>query len=133
MRKRDLAKYEKMLLAKREALLKEIGLLKNSNLDTTTKEATGDHSSYSFHMADLGTDAIERERAFLITSKSGQLLHHINEALRRIQDNTYGKCQECSGNISTDRLNAVPHARLCIECKEKEELEKAKQSTRKTV
>jgi RNA polymerase-binding protein DksA len=132
MRKRDLAKYEKQLLAKREELLKEIGLLKNSNLDTTTKEATGDHSSYSFHMADLGTDAIERERAFLMASKSGRLLHHINEALRRIQNSTFGKCQECGGNISVDRLNAVPHARLCIECKEKEEAEKAKKS-RKTV
>ena len=104
--------------------MREMGLLKNANLDTTTKEATGDHSSYSFHMADLGTDAIEREKAFMMASKSGRLLYHIDEALRRLENNTYGKCVTCGRNISVQRLIAVPHARYCIKCKEKEETEK---------
>jgi DnaK suppressor protein len=124
MRKRELERFEKLLMKKRDELLKELGLLKSSNLGTTTKEATGDHSSYSFHMADLGTDAMEREKAFMLASKSGRLLHHINEALRRIQDTSYGKCITCGKNISVQRLLAVPHARYCIECKEREETEK---------
>lgn len=126
MRKRELERFEKLLLKKREDLLTELGLLKDTNLGTTTKEATGDHSSYSFHMADQGTDAMEREKAFMLASKSGRLLYHINEALRRIQNNTYGKCVTCNKNISVQRLLAVPHARFCIECKEREEVEKSK-------
>lgn len=121
MKKKDLEKYEALLLAKRAEILGELGLLKKNVLDTTTKDSSGDLSGYSYHMADQGTDAEEREKAFLLASKSGRLLYHIDEALRRIKDKTYGKCQECGEEISTARLEAVPHARLCINCKEKEE------------
>ena len=121
MRKKNLEKYEKLLLAKRAELIAEMGFLKKETLDTTIKDSTGDLSSYSYHMADQGTDAMEREKAFLFASKSGRLLYHINEALRRIKDKNYGKCQECGQEISPARLEAVPHARLCIKCKEKEE------------
>ena len=131
MRKRELAKYEKLLLAKRESLLKDIEMLKDLNLDKTTKEATGDNSHYSYHMADLATDAMEREKAFHFASKSGRLLHHIDEALLRIENNTYGKCHTCGEKISPKRLTAVPHARYCIECKEKEEQIKAQRVSKK--
>jgi len=127
MRKKDLQKYEALLLAKRAEILEELGLLKKSGLNSTLKDASGELSSYSTHMADQGTDSFEREKAFQLASKSGRLLYHIDEALRRIKDKTYGKCQECGKEISPARLEAVPHARLCIECKEKEELRKAKE------
>jgi DnaK suppressor protein len=124
MRKKDLEKYEKLLLDKRTKLIQEMGLLKK-NAKATIKDSSGDLSSYSYHMADQGTDAMEREKTFLFASKDGRLLYHINEALRRIKDKTYGKCMQCGKSISSARLEAVPHARLCITCKEKEELEKA--------
>jgi DnaK suppressor protein len=125
MKKKDLEKYETLLLERRKGLIEEMGLLKKSSLDSTVKDASGELSSYSTHMADQGTDADEREKAFLFASKSGRLLYHIDEALRRIKDKTYGKCVECGQQISTARLEAVPHARLCIACKEKEEKKKA--------
>ena len=125
MKKKDLEKFEKLLLEKRREILEELGLWKKNIADTTQKDSSGDLSSYSYHMADQGTDAEEREKAFLLASKSGRLLYHIDEALRRIKDKTYGKCQECGEDISTARLEAVPHARLCIDCKEKEEKKKA--------
>ncbi len=124
MNKRDLAKYEKLLLEKRKQLIEEFGLLKNSAMDATIKDRTGDLSSYSYHMADQGTDAMEREKAFYFASKSGRLLYHIDQALRRIRNKTYGKCEQCGEAINTERLMAVPHARLCISCKESEELKK---------
>lgn len=128
MRKKDLQKYEALLLAKRAELLEELGLLKKSGLNSTIKDASGEISSYSTHMADLGTDSFEREKTFQLASKGGRFLHHIDEALRRIKDKTYGKCQECGKEISPARLEAVPHARLCIACKEKEELAKAQKA-----
>jgi DnaK suppressor protein len=80
MKKKDLEKYEALLLAKRKELVEEMGLLKKSSMDSTIKEASGELSSYSTHMADQGTDADEREKAFLFASKSGRLLYHIDEA-----------------------------------------------------
>jgi len=127
VKKSDQKKYEKLLLAKRTQLIEELGLLKKTSLDATLKENTGDLSSYSYHMADQGTDAMEREKAFLFASKSGRLLHHIDEALRRLRNNKYGKCVECGNPISPARLEAVPHARMCIKCKEAEELRKSRE------
>ncbi len=120
MKKADLKKYEDLLLAKKKALLDEMGVI-----GTTIKDASGDLSSYSYHMADQGTDTMDREMAFMFASKSGRLVYHIDEALRRIQEGTYGKCQSCGKQISAARLEAVPHARLCIDCKAREEDKKA--------
>ena len=128
MKKKDLEKYEGLLLTKRAEILEELGLLKKTGMNSTIKEASGELSSYSTHMADQGTDSHEREKSFLLASKSGRLIYHIDEALRRIRDKSYGKCQECGGEISAARLEAVPHARLCIACKEKEELKKAQEN-----
>ncbi len=116
-------KYKKLLLKKRAALLEEIKELREDSTNTI-KDATGDLSSYSYHMADLGTDAQEREKKFLLASKSGRLIYHIDEALRRIEKGTYGKCHACGKDITRTRLEAVPHARFCIKCKEAEEKQK---------
>ncbi|HHI02388.1 MAG: TraR/DksA family transcriptional regulator [Candidatus Zixiibacteriota bacterium] len=127
MKKSELKKYEKLLLKKREemvALLNE----RKTQIDSTIKEATGDLSGYSYHMADQGTDAMEREKAFMFASKSGRLLYHIDEALRRLRKGEYGNCHSCGKPIAKARLEAVPHARFCIECKEQEE--NAKKSRR---
>jgi DnaK suppressor protein len=120
MKKADFKKYEGLLLEKKRALLEEMGVI-----GTTIKDASGDLSSYSYHMADQGTDTMDREMAFMFASKSGRLVYHIDEALRRIQEGTYGKCLSCGRQIAQARLEAVPHARLCIECKAKEEEQKA--------
>ncbi len=121
MNKKDLAYYEKRLLEEREKLLKQMEHLEKDVLNQTLKESSGDLSAYTFHMADLGTDAMEREKAFLFASAEGRLLYHVNEALRRLYKDDYGDCEACGQPISRERLEIVPHARLCIKCKEKEE------------
>jgi RNA polymerase-binding protein DksA len=121
MKKTELEKYKKLLLLKKKALFDDMDDMMKSRVSTTIKEATGDLSSYSYHMADQGTDAMEREMAFMLASKSGRLIYHIDEALRRIDEGNYGLCFLCKKPISKARLEAVPHARLCIECKSAEE------------
>lgn len=120
MKKADLDKFRKLLLAKREEMSKEISGI-TSRFDATLKEKTGVLSSHSYHMADQGTDAMEREMAFARSSKSGRFIHHIDMALKRIEDGTYGKCFGCGKQIKVARLKIVPHARFCIACKEAEE------------
>ena len=121
MRKTDLKKYEKLLLEKKKSLLEQIASTMKDRVSTTIRESTGDISSYSYHMADQGTDAMERELAFMFASKSGRLVYHIDQALKRMNDGDYGKCVKCGKPISSARLKAVPHARMCIECKSAEE------------
>jgi len=98
MKKDELEKYEKLLLRKRDELMEELKVRK-TQLDETIKDATGDLSSYSYHMADQGTDAMEREKAFMFASKSGRLLYHIDEALRRLRKGEFGNCQTCGRPI----------------------------------
>ena len=121
MNKRDRERFRKLILEKREKLMKELGYLENEFMNSTAKDSSGDLSSYSFHMADQGTDAEEREKAFLLASREGRYIYHLNEALRRIDDGTYGTCGVCGKQISKERLLAVPHATKCITCKSKEE------------
>ncbi len=119
MKKKELNHLEKRLLEERERVVNELG-----HYDEQTLQASnGDMSSYSFHMADQGTDAMEREKRFLFASKEGRYLWHVNEALRRLYQNPkdFGKCHECGDEIAFERLDALPHARLCISCKAKEE------------
>ena len=127
MNKRELKKFEQLLLERRAAIVGEIGSIRKTVRNSTATEAAGDLSTHAYHMADQGTDAQEREKSFYFASKSGRFLYHIDEALRRIGDGTYGKCVSCSEDISTARLEAVPHARFCISCKEKEEQRKLRE------
>jgi len=117
---KDMKMFEKRLLERREKAVKEIGRF-GENFSNTQKDSSGDLSSYSFHMADLGTDAMEREKAFLFASQEGRLLYHIDEALRRLYRDEYGLCEYCEKKIDRRRLIAIPHARLCLDCKELEE------------
>ena len=125
MKKRQLDHLEKRLLEERARVIKELGHYDES-FSSTLQGAGGDLSSYSFHMADQGTDAMEREKQFLFASQEGRYLWHVNEALRRLYQSpkTFGRCHDCDDAIDLDRLDALPHARLCIKCKAKEEDEK---------
>ena len=73
--------------------MKNIEYLRNVNFTITNQEASGDHSAYSFHMADQGTDAMEREKAFLFASRDEKYLRQIDAALERIENGTFGICR----------------------------------------
>lgn len=120
--KKEQAHFEQRLLDERQKIIKQLAQF-NESFAQTLQGSDGDLSAYSFHMADQGTDAMEREKAFLFASKEGRLLYHIDQALRRLykEPKSYGICEQCDEDIGFERLDALPHARLCIRCKELEE------------
>ncbi|MFQ5636472.1 MAG: TraR/DksA family transcriptional regulator [bacterium] len=124
MNKKDLEFFKKLLLKKRDDILKDLGQLKDREMTSTLKDASGENSAYSFHMADVGTDNMEREKAFFFATQEGRFLYHIDRALERIENKDFGNCHECGNEIGRERLEAVPHARLCITCKSDEENKK---------
>jgi len=121
MNKKELTHFKKLLLNKRKELTDHMAFIKANEMESTTKESAGDHSSYAFHMADQGTDTAEREKNFFYAQRDGRLLYHIDRALERIENGTFGQCESCGQTIGRDRLEWVPHARMCIACKSKEE------------
>ena len=122
MSKKLLAYFEKRLLEERKRVLKELGH-HGETFGPDGDASDGDSGAYSFHMADQGTDAMEREKAFLFVSQEGRFLWHIDQALRRLYKSpaTFGKCHQCGEEIAFDRLDALPHARFCFACKQREE------------
>lgn len=118
--KKDLKHYEERLLEERKRLLGQMGYLEKT-LNQTQRDSAGDLSAYSFHMADMGTDAMEREKTFLFASAEGRHLYHVDEALRRLYRGQYGLCESCGKEIGKARLEAIPHASLCVACQEKQE------------
>jgi RNA polymerase-binding protein DksA len=121
MSDKDLAYFKDLLLKKREKVAKNLTYLKDVVLDSTTKESSGDHSSYSYHMADQGTDAMEREKAFLFASRDEKYLKQIEEALERIENKTYGICRVTGKLINKERLEAVPTTTISVEAKKDQE------------
>lgn len=123
MNKRDLQRFEARLIEERKRCLDELGHLESEELMINQKEASGDLSSYSFHMADQGSDTMEREKNVFLVSSKGNDLYEIDQALLRIKDGIYGNCIRCGKEIERERLEAMPYARLCIKCRQDEEKE----------
>ena len=114
----ELAKYREILLDKREALLGQVASLD----DVVAKSAQATETSKSpLSIAENASDAYEQDFAFMSMESEEGLLRKIEEALRRIQEGTYGACAECGDPIKTERLEALPFADLCVGCQEKEE------------
>ena len=121
MNKDQMAFYKKLILEKRENLMRNLDQLKSSGLNNSVRDESGEHSAYAFHMADQGTDTMDREQQYMFASREQNYLYHLNLALERIEEGDFGICVSCGQEISPERLEAVPHARLCIRCKSKEE------------
>jgi len=115
--KRDLEAFRKLIVKQRDKLRAKVDEMRTAATLASSKDASGDNSAYAFHMADLGTDAQEREMAFLFVAREGQYLEKLEMALRRIEEGTYGVCRTCAQLIDKERLKAVPVATQCITCK----------------
>ena len=125
--KKQLEQLQKRLLRERERALRSLGRYDELS-KISAEQGDSDLYSYSDHMADLGTDAMEREKMLLFASKEGRYLYRIEEALRRLykKPEKFGFCHTCGELIDFDRLDALPHAHYCIDCKRsKEEEEEA--------
>jgi DnaK suppressor protein len=124
--KTQLAHLEKRLLDERQKAAHSLGLF-DRQAKADRESGDSDLSMYTDHMADQGTEAMEREKAALFATKEGRYLYRLEGALRRLYDDpkTFGNCQETGAPISFERLDAVPHARYCIEYKRKLEEEEA--------
>lgn len=80
---------------------------------------TGDtvNAIYSSHMADAGSDQMEREKLFYFLKRETEYLQYLDRALEMIADGSFGICKSCSEKIAEERLLEVPHTSQCFQCK----------------
>ncbi|MCX8011436.1 MAG: TraR/DksA C4-type zinc finger protein [Ignavibacteria bacterium] len=117
--KEDLEYFRKIILEKRQEIIQQLESLRERMLDSSTGQYVNENSPYSLHMAEQGTDAMEKEKNYLWAQRETKFLGYLEDALKRIDDGTYGYCIDCGAVISKGRLEAVPHSQHCITCKTK--------------
>jgi len=119
--KKEFTEFKKIILKKKEDVLAEIKSISDDVLKKSQKEASGDISGYTYHMADVATDNYDREFSLGLASSEREILYVLDDALKKIEDGTYGICEVCKTAISKTRLKALPQASLCVKCQEKRE------------
>ncbi len=120
MTKTQMKEFKKLLLKMREDIIDEIDHI-NKESRLNSKEASGNLSSYTLHMADIASDNFEKELNLELASNEREVLMAIDEALHRIEEGTYGICMDCKKPIAKSRLKVLPYALLCKKCQEKRE------------
>jgi RNA polymerase-binding transcription factor DksA len=108
-------KFYRLLLDLREHVQSGLSLHTEDTLKRSSKEDSGDLSSYSQHLADAGTDTFDRDFALSLVSSEQEALFEIEEAIKRIRKGSYGMCELTGKPIAKDRLMAVPFARYSVE------------------
>ena len=119
MTKAELEPYRETLLALRHRLTGDVSHLAEEALHARGGEASGGLSNAPLHMADLGTDNAEQDFTLKLLENQEQALKEINEALERLRQGTFGRCEECAGAIPKGRLQALPYTRHCVACARK--------------
>lgn len=109
--------FRNIIITQKKELIEEIESLTGRMLDSTAGEGNEDNSIYSLHMADQGTDAMEREKNYLLAQRNDDHIRRLDEALKRIDNGTYGICVVCGKLIEKERLEAVPTTQKHVECK----------------
>jgi len=117
--KKDLQHFRQIILEKRDEIIEQLQNLKEQMLDPTTGEYINENSPYSLHMAEQGTDAMEREKTFLYAQRENKFLGYLEDALKRIDAGTYGICVDCRTPILLARLEIIPTASRCVSCQTK--------------
>jgi RNA polymerase-binding transcription factor DksA len=119
MTKAELETYRDTLLTLRSRLTGDVSHLADEALRARGGEASGSLSNAPLHMADLGTDNFEQEFTLSLLQNQEQALKEITEALERVRQGTFGRCEECEGVIPKARLQALPYTRHCVACARK--------------
>jgi RNA polymerase-binding protein DksA len=121
LNKKELAVFRKLILKIKDDILDEIKHISDDTLKKSQKEASGDISGYTYHMADVATDTYDREFSLGLASNERKLIYELDDALKRMDEGIFGICADCKSLITKTRLKAVPYARLCVKCQEKRE------------
>jgi DnaK suppressor protein len=113
----DVDSFKARLLEERERTRKAIAYLHEENQGTTEDERRELSGGSDNHLADIATYTYDRELDSTLEESEELHLGHVEAALTRIDEGTYGTCENCNRPIAPERLEAMPWVTLCIDCK----------------
>ena len=119
-------KQKQNLLQLRDAMVDSMAGVAQGTLRSRAEGSEA--SAFGMHQADAGSDAYDRDFALSLLSQEQDALYEIDEALKRIEVGTYGKCEMSGKPIPRARLEAIPFARFTVECQS--QLEKQNKASR---
>jgi RNA polymerase-binding protein DksA len=111
----DLEHFRAVLLEERERVENAIANLKDDHRGSLEDEVDEVSGTNDQDLAQTATATLDREIDYTLGENSGQVLAEIDEALKRLDDGTYGTCTKCGREIAPERLEAHPWASLCID------------------
>lgn len=110
-----LEEFQQMLQRDRARLLAQLG---------HETPWANEHMGYGTHIADDGTEAFEQAKDRSIRNRLEDTLQSVEDALAKFEQGTYGICEECNQPIDWARLEAKPHAHLCIKCEQRHDFKR---------
>ena len=110
---KELDKFRQLILDIRAESIEELEMLTEQLREMTAREVGEDNNAYSLHMAEQGTDAMEREKTFLQAQRTSDYVKKLGEALDRIENKSFGICRICGLRLDSKRLLAVPVTQVC--------------------
>jgi RNA polymerase-binding protein DksA len=113
----DTARFRDLLLEERGRMSHALSYLHEDNPGIEEEE----EETFDNHLGDAATITFNREMDYSLEGNAEHVLASIDEALKRIDEGTFGTCARCGKPISEERLEAMPYATKCIECKRLEE------------
>ena len=111
---KELASFRELLVEKLKEITGDVNHIESGALKTSRQDSAGDLSSMPIHMADIGSDNYEQEFALGLMDTERKIVHEIYEALKRIQEGTYGVCEGTGEPIPKIRLKGIPWTRYCL-------------------
>jgi len=121
MKKSEVDGYRKALVEESERLKSALENLHAENPGADDEEGPELASLEEPHLAEAGSLTLDREIDYTLEEAAQERLKEIEVALERIERGNYGLCTSCGATIASERLEAVPWASLCIDCKRREE------------
>ena len=111
---KELASFRELLVEKLKEIVGDVQHIESGALKTSRQDSAGDLSSMPIHMADIGSDNYEQEFSLGLMDSERKIVREIHEAIKRIQEGTYGICEGTGEPIPKMRLKGIPWARYCV-------------------
>lgn len=116
MRREEMEQYRQRLVEMGQRLKDDESGVMNEALCQTGGDANGNLSNVPMHLADISTEAFEQEMSTSLLTNGRLMQIEVADALDRIENDTFGKCQQCDRDIGASRLQVVPYTRYCMDC-----------------
>ncbi len=121
MDRTELNRYREKLNKLRNEISEEVKHISQDAASTSQEELSRSSSGYGTHMADVASESFERDFSLNMASKEAGIVHDIEDALKKIENKTFGICEVCEKQIPKTRLDALPYVKFCKKCQEHSE------------